>query len=171
MGFTQLCADSGPMIVITFLNDLYMTFDLIIDKYDVYKVETIGDAYMVISGLPERNGIRHAACIANMGLHFMNAVEAFKIRHKPEEKVRLRAGVHSGPVVAGVVGSKMPRYCLFGDTVNTASRMESTSLSMKIQVLLIIIYTKKNPENKLRFSSVTILTIVDLRISLHFCVN
>ncbi|KAI4877459.1 hypothetical protein NFI96_034585 [Prochilodus magdalenae] len=132
VGFTGISASCTPLQVVEMLNNLYMCFDTRIDSYDVYKVETIGDAYMVVSGLPERNGEKHADEIAKMSLDLVAAVRQVPIPHMPHKRLQLRAGIHTGPCVAGVVGYKMPRYCLFGDTVNTASRMESTSLPQKV---------------------------------------
>nr|KAG5686050.1 hypothetical protein BaRGS_028428 [Batillaria attramentaria] len=126
VGFTAMSAASTPMQVVEVLNDLYSEFDSIIDAHDVYKVETIGDAYMVVSGLPEKNGDQHAVEICRMALRLLHRVQTFTPKHRHNDRLQLRIGIHSGPCCAGVVGLKMPRYCLFGDTVNTASRLEST---------------------------------------------
>ncbi|XP_070685044.1 retinal guanylyl cyclase 2 [Pempheris klunzingeri] len=136
VGFTTISSLSDPIEVVDLLNDLYSLFDAVLSNHDVYKVETIGDAYMVASGLPKRNGNKHAAEIANMSLNILSSVGTFHMRHMPDVPVRIRIGIHSGPCVAGVVGLTMPRYCLFGDTVNTASRMESTGLPYRIHVNL-----------------------------------
>ncbi|XP_046567278.1 atrial natriuretic peptide receptor 1-like [Haliotis rubra] len=134
VGFTSMCSESTPMEVVTFLSDLYSLFDSAIDNYDVYKVETIGDAYMVVSGLPIRNGQRHAVEICRLALALLSGVDTFVFKHRPQDKLNVRIGIHTGPCAAGVVGLKMPRYCLFGDTVNTTSRMESTGEALKIHL-------------------------------------
>uniref|UniRef100_A0A0K0F4Q0 Guanylate cyclase n=1 Tax=Strongyloides venezuelensis TaxID=75913 RepID=A0A0K0F4Q0_STRVS len=123
--FTILSSKCTPLQVIGFVNDLFTTFDNIIESLDVYKVETIGDGYLCVSGLPIPNGMMHAKEIALLALGFMNACNKFKIASLPDEKITVRVGCNLGPCVAGVVGLSMPRYCLFGDTINTASRMES----------------------------------------------
>ncbi|XP_065091649.1 adenylate cyclase, germination specific-like [Ochlerotatus camptorhynchus] len=134
VGFTFISADSTAMEVVTMLNTLYRLFDTIILKYDVYKVETIGDAYMVVSGLPQRNGDKHAGEIAMMSLDLVCGISGFIIPHMRNRTLEIRVGINTGPCVAGVVGTTMPRYCLFGDTINTASRMESTGEPMKIHL-------------------------------------
>ncbi|KAM6146376.1 LOW QUALITY PROTEIN: guanylyl cyclase C [Phoenicopterus ruber ruber] len=134
VGFTTLCKYSTPMEVVDMLNDIYKNFDHILDHHDVYQVETIGDAYMVVSGLPKRNGNRHAVDISMMALDILSFMGSFELRHLPGLPVWIRIGIHSGPCAAGVVGIKMPRLCWLESTVNTASRMESTGLPLRIHV-------------------------------------
>ncbi|RWS20904.1 retinal guanylyl cyclase 1-like protein, partial [Leptotrombidium deliense] len=133
VGFTTISAFSEPMEIITLLNDLYTIIDNTILHRNVYKVETIGDSYMLVSGLPNRN-CDHAQQIATIALEILDQCLNFKIRHMPKIPFKIRIGINSGPVVAGVVGYTMPRYCLFGDTVNVASRMESTGRAFAIHV-------------------------------------
>ncbi|KAL7063259.1 hypothetical protein AAHC03_0619 [Spirometra sp. Aus1] len=132
--FSLISAKSTPMQIVDLLNDIYSTFDASIEHFDVYKVETIGDGYMVASGLPIRNGKLHAGEVATMALELLNLSGSLVIRHLPDVSIRLRMGIHSGACVAGVIGLKMPRYCLFGDTVNTASRMKSSGEGGRIHV-------------------------------------
>ncbi|GFO41584.1 guanylate cyclase [Plakobranchus ocellatus] len=132
VGFTTLASESQPMEIVEMLNLLYSHFDDVISNYDVYKVETIGDAYMVVSGCPNKNE-DHASVMAHTSLALLNSVKTFIIPHRPHDQLKIRIGLNSGPVVAGVVGNTMPRYCLFGNTVNLASRMESHGLPLKIQ--------------------------------------
>ncbi|XP_028027881.1 guanylate cyclase 32E-like [Bombyx mandarina] len=133
VGFTKMAATNTPMKIVEILNDLYTCCDEIISYYNVFKVETIGDAYMVVGGLPERYS-RHAAEVASLALHVLEAVPKIRMRRIPTERLHIRIGIHSGPCAAGVVGIKMPRYCLFGDTVNTASLMESTGEPERIHI-------------------------------------
>ncbi|OQV23264.1 Atrial natriuretic peptide receptor 1 [Hypsibius exemplaris] len=134
VGFTTIASSINPMQVVSLLNTLYTLFDSVMEQFDVYKVETIGDAYMVSSGLPIRNGTRHSIEIASMAIQLIQSLGAFTLPSYPDTVIRVRIGINSGPCVAGIVGLKMPRYCLFGDTVNVASRMESTGEAMKIQI-------------------------------------
>ncbi|EDV25646.1 uncharacterized protein TRIADDRAFT_24043, partial [Trichoplax adhaerens] len=123
VGFTSICSRCKPIDVVEFLNNLYTRFDQLTSHYKVYKVETIGDAYMVVSGVPDVTDA-HAQNAIDMGLAMIEK-SVYVCSPADGKQIQIRIGIHSGPVVAGVVGHKMPRYCLFGDTVNTASRMES----------------------------------------------
>eukprot|EP01135_Chromosphaera_perkinsii_P011680 Nk52_evm3s2474 gene=Nk52_evmTU3s2474 len=137
VGFTMLCSRTAPEDIVNLLNSLYCSFDDITAQYDVYKIETIGDAYFLVSGCPNPNGDAHSVIIAEVALELLNAVMSFESPSTMEgeaQKIEMRLGIHTGPVVAAVVGNIMPRYSIFGDSVNTASRMESSSLPMKIQV-------------------------------------
>nr|KAI8750022.1 atrial natriuretic peptide receptor 2-like [Biomphalaria glabrata] len=137
VGFTDICSMLEPVHIVKMLNDLYSCFDGIIEHFDVYKVETIGDAYMVVSGLPTRNGNEHARQIARMSLVLLTATSSLEPVNTPTlDRIKIRIGLNSGPVCAGVVGHKMPRYCLFGDAVNIASRMESNGSESKIHTSL-----------------------------------
>ncbi|KAM8902665.1 guanylate cyclase soluble subunit beta-2 isoform 3-T3 [Spinachia spinachia] len=121
--FTSICAACEPIHIVHMLNSMYSKFDRLTSIHDIYKVETIGDAYMVVGGVPLPTK-SHAHRVANFALGMrLAAREVYNpVTGKP---IQIRVGLHTGPVLAGVVGEKMPRYCLFGDSVNTASRMES----------------------------------------------
>ncbi|KAH8280031.1 hypothetical protein KR018_001611 [Drosophila ironensis] len=130
--FTEICSRITPMEVVSMLNAMYSIFDKLTERNSVYKVETIGDAYMVVAGAPDKDA-NHAERVCDMALDMVDAITDLK-DPSTGQHLRIRVGVHSGAVVAGIVGLKMPRYCLFGDTVNTASRMESTSIAMKVHI-------------------------------------
>ncbi|XP_078401642.1 guanylate cyclase soluble subunit alpha-2 isoform X1 [Cetorhinus maximus] len=131
VGFTAICAQCTPMQVISMLNELYTRFDYQCGILDVYKVETIGDAYCVAGGL-HRKSSSHAKLIALMALKMMELTE--EVLTPNEKPIKLRIGIHSGSVLAGVVGVKMPRYCLFGNNVTLASKFESGSQPRRINI-------------------------------------
>lgn len=129
--FTQLASRVSPKELVYLLNELFSAFDGLTEKHGLEKIKTIGDAYMVAGGLPTPTP-DHAEAIAEMALDMMRFVEDFNAgRHTT---LRLRTGIHTGPVVAGVIGTKKFNYDLWGDTVNTASRMESHGLPGHIHV-------------------------------------
>ncbi|CAG5136593.1 unnamed protein product, partial [Candidula unifasciata] len=132
VNFTEIAAACSPLDVVSMLNGLYHRFDLKSNEHGVYKVETIGDAYMVVSGVPDITD-KHAQLVANFAMDMINQA-AYVLSPDTGQPLQIRVGTHSGPVVAGVVGVKMPRYCLFGDTVNTASRMESHAVPGRIHI-------------------------------------
>ncbi|KAG2441007.1 hypothetical protein HXX76_003860 [Chlamydomonas incerta] len=132
VGFTEIASRSSPLEVCSLLDELYQRFDAAIEEHpQLYKVETIGDAYMVVCNVTVPCD-DHADVLLEFALRMHE--EASLVASSLGEPVRIRVGMHSGPVVAGVVGRKMPRFCLFGDTVNTASRMESHGEAGKIHI-------------------------------------
>ena len=130
IGFTNMATDWPTEKIILMLNEMFTAFDELCDVFGVYKVETIGDAYMIVAG--HDGATDHAARIMGMASAMLQAVEhmqAFDGR-----PIQIRIGVHTGPAHSGVVGVTRPRYCFFGDTVNTSSRMESNGFPMTVHV-------------------------------------
>ncbi|MBN1880935.1 MAG: adenylate/guanylate cyclase domain-containing protein [Deltaproteobacteria bacterium] len=129
--FTPLSEKLDPSRLIELLNDVFSRFDDLADRYDLEKIKTIGDAYMVVSGIP-RTRDDHAQAIAHMALDMIDIMGEFN--GYLEKPLTLRIGIHCGPVVAGVIGKKKFIYDLWGDSVNTAARMESHGIGGEIQV-------------------------------------
>jgi class 3 adenylate cyclase len=129
-----LASKSTPLQIINFLSNLYTFADSIIDQYDVYRVETIGDGLHVVSGLANRNGNNHVKEIANMAIDFQRAVETLKMPHLPNKQIQMRIGIHYGSRVAGIVGVISPRYFVFGDTVNISAKMEASGHGGRIHL-------------------------------------
>ncbi|KAH8247344.1 hypothetical protein KR038_002854, partial [Drosophila bunnanda] len=137
VGFGQYCAANtdpdGAMKIVKMLNELYTVFDALTDSkrnLNVYKVETVGDKYMAVSGLPDHCE-DHAKCMARVALDMMDMAKNVKMGSNP---VQITIGIHSGEVVTGVIGNRVPRYCLFGNTVNLTSRTETTGVPGRINV-------------------------------------
>lgn len=131
VNFTPLATRLAPIELVNLLNKIFSTFDKLADRYDLEKIKTIGDAYMVVGGLPNPKA-DHAEAIAQMALAMQEAMDEFKIEHDPNLQIRI--GINTGSVVAGVIGIKKFIYDLWGDAVNMASRMESQGQPGRIQV-------------------------------------
>ncbi|AFZ18601.1 adenylate/guanylate cyclase domain-containing protein [Allocoleopsis franciscana] len=131
VGFTPLSTRLPPIELVNLLNQIFSKFDHIAQKYKVEKIKTIGDAYMVVGGLPVPSDY-HAEAIAHMALDMQQAIDRFQIEQG--ESFQIRIGINTGPVVAGVIGINKFIYDLWGDAVNVASRMESSGIPGKIQV-------------------------------------
>lgn len=131
VGFTELSARTSPIELVGMLNEIFSAFDRLAEKHGLEKIKTIGDSYMVVGGLPTPQP-NHAQAIANMALD-MQAVIA-QLGQEYYEALDTRIGINTGPVIAGVIGTKKFIYDLWGDAVNTASRMESHGVIGQIQV-------------------------------------
>merc|ERR1712130_669186 len=130
--FTVICSKLKPIQVVQLLNNMYTLFDFLCDQNAVYKVETIGDAYLIVAGCPVK-AANHALKICDMAFDMMDGITMLKVPGSGDD-IHMRIGVHSGPVVAGVVGLKMPRYCLFGINVGLTEKFESNSKPDKIHI-------------------------------------
>jgi adenylate cyclase len=128
--FTPMAATMTPMRLVDLLNEVFQCFDDLVEKYDLEKIKTIGDCYMVAAGVP-RSCPDHARVIVNLALDMRAAVTERKFG---DRELAFRIGINSGPVVAGVIGRKKFIYDLWGDAVNIASRMESQGQSQSIQI-------------------------------------
>jgi len=129
--FTTLSTQVSPNDLVTMLNEIFSSFDMLTDQLGLEKIKTIGDAYMVVGGLPTPRP-DHAEAIAEMALAMQRSISKFK--RGDDTSFRLRIGINTGPVVAGVIGIRKFIYDLWGDAVNVASRMESHGLAGGIQV-------------------------------------
>jgi class 3 adenylate cyclase len=134
-GFTKLAEQMNPETLIDQLDHFFLYFDSVVEKYNIEKIKTIGDAYMCAGGIPEKNRTNPVEVVmaALEMKHFMTKMhEKANLSH---EKIwDIRIGIHTGPVIAGVVGHKKLSYDIWGDTVNTASRMESSGEAGKINI-------------------------------------
>lgn len=131
VNFTQTSAGMPPSELMNLLNQVFSRFDQLSDKYGLEKIKTIGDAYMVVGGVP--NAMEdHAEAVANMALDMQSALQV--VSQKNNKSLKMRIGINSGPVIAGVIGNSKFSYDLWGDTVNVASRMEHYAQPDSIQV-------------------------------------
>jgi len=131
VGFTRIAENLTPQQLVDELHICFTAFDAIVLKHGVEKIKTIGDAYMAVSGLPVSSQ-NHALAATQVAVEFLEFIEH---RRKTESiGFEIRIGIHSGPVIAGIVGTKKFAFDIWGDTVNIAARMESSGLPGKINI-------------------------------------
>jgi adenylate cyclase len=153
VGFTRISARQSPQRTVQLLNEIFSSFDRIAEQLELEKIKTIGDAYMMVSGVPVIRA-DHAETCAAAAFEILEAVKTFNRRHQLEWSIRV--GMNSGPVVAGIIGTRKFTYDLWGDTVNIASRMESHGRPDCVQVSEV---TKKLLEGKYDFEPMGVTEI------------
>ncbi len=131
VGFTAMASRTSPEGLVTMLNALFSMYDALAERHGLEKIKTIGDSYMVVAGIPQPVA-DSAKVIAEMALDMIDGLAEYSRAHGLD--LSIRVGIHTGSVVAGVIGTKKFIYDLWGDTVNTASRMESTGVPGRVQV-------------------------------------
>jgi class 3 adenylate cyclase len=131
VNFTTFAAQNPPDVVVTHLNRVFRSFDLIVESSGLEKIKTIGDAYMLVGGVPKPFA-DHAAAVVAAGLAMLSACR--RLSAQGDVAVDLRIGIHTGPLMAGVIGRQRFAYDVWGDTVNVASRMEATSVAGRVQI-------------------------------------
>ncbi|MEL7224335.1 MAG: adenylate/guanylate cyclase domain-containing protein, partial [Cyanobacteria bacterium J06576_12] len=132
--FTEIAASTGPTELVCQLNEIFSAFDAIAERHGLEKIKTIGDAYMVVGGVPSPQA-NHAESVMAMAIEMMAFAQDYPlVTDGRDRKLCLRIGINTGPVVAGVIGIKKFSYDLWGDAVNVASRMESHGIVNRIQV-------------------------------------
>jgi class 3 adenylate cyclase len=147
VGFTRMTEELSPVETVKILNDVFSIFDELADKHRVEKIKTIGDAYMAAAGLDTGAQIHYADAVANMALDMVDKLEEY--RNRTGERLQIRIGVGTGPVVAGVIGKKKFIYDMWGDTVNVAFRLAAEATPNTVQVDLM---THRRLYNRFRFA-------------------
>jgi len=131
VGSTPLFADLPPALVVDWLNDVFSMFDRLVEKHGLEKIGTSGDSYMVVAGVPVHRANHAQACV-DLAFEMIDGLS--RVKPRDGKLMSFRFGIHSGPLVAGVIGERKFKYDLWGDTVNTASRMESQGEAGRIHV-------------------------------------
>jgi class 3 adenylate cyclase len=148
VGFTRMTEELSPVETVKILNDVFSIFDDIADKHRVEKIKTIGDAYMSCAGLDTGAQIHYADAVASMALEMIQKVDEY--RKRTGERLQIRIGIGTGPVVAGVIGKKKFIYDMWGDTVNVAFRLAADAAAEKVVVDLM---THRRLHNRFRFEA------------------
>jgi len=149
VGFTRMTEEISPVETVKILNDVFSIFDDIADQYGVEKIKTIGDAYMAAAGLETGAQIHYADAIAHMALDMQAKIDGY--RRRTGERIEIRIGIGTGPIVAGVIGKKKFIYDMWGDTVNVAFRLAADAYAGAVQVDLT---TYRRLQHRFRFDEV-----------------